>query len=213
MTRQAPPVPERAENPTLYLLRHGAIQSGAGGTRYIGRTDLPLSADGQTQARAWAAFFAAGTLNAIYSSDLARCMETARVIGGACRLPVHAVPAFREIDLGAWDGLSFEDVKARWPEAFQQRGENIADYRPPGGESFRDLQSRAWPAFEALARQASGKNLIVTHAGVIRVLLCRILGMPLSGLLNIQQDYGALNTIEISPDGYRVHAVNQPCAR
>ena len=210
MTGQAPPVPERAENRILYLLRHGAIQSGAGGKRYLGRTDLPLSAAGVAQARAWAAFFAAGTLNAICSSDLTRCMETARVIGEACLLPVHAAPAFREIDPGDWDGLRFDAVKARWPDAFRQRGENIDDYRPPGGESFRDLQSRAWSAFETLSRQIRGKTLIVTHAGVIRVLLCRLLVVPLANLFTIEQDYGALTTIEVSPDGCRALATNQP---
>ncbi|MFH1985192.1 MAG: histidine phosphatase family protein [Pseudomonadota bacterium] len=197
------------EHGIVYLLRHGAIESSAGGRRYIGQTDLPLCDIGVGQARTWVDFFAAADLAAITSSDLARCMDTARIIAAACSLPVRAMPAFREIDLGRWDGLSFDDVKTRYPEAFQQRGENIADYRPPGGESFRDLQSRAWPAFEALSLQTHVKNLIVTHAGVIRVLLCRILGMSLSDLFEIELDYGTLTTIEISPDGCRVLAVNQ----
>lgn len=212
MTGHAPQTPERTGHGTLFLLRHGAIQSGAGGKRYIGRTDLPLSDIGLEQARAWVTFFATAELSAIFSSDLIRCMETARIIGGACLLQVQAVPAFREIDLGDWDGLPFDAVKARDPEAFRQRGENIADDRPPGGESFRDLQSRVWPAFEALARQPSGRNLIVTHAGVIRVLLCRIMGRPLGDLFTIKQGYGALTTIDTTPDGCRVLALNQPCA-
>ncbi len=192
----------------IYLLRHGAILSAGNGKQYIGAQDLALSAIGLSQARAWADYFASTVLDEIYCSDLARCLETARIIGAGCNLAPQALSELREVNLGAWEGQQFDTIKTRDPQGFQQRGEHIADHRPPGGESFRDLQERMWPIIEAAARRRKNQTLIVTHAGVIRVLLCRLLGMPLDNLFRIGQAYGALNIVEVRPEGYRVQAIN-----
>jgi len=192
----------------IYLLRHGAILSAANGKQYIGVQDVALSAIGHSQACAWADYFAGAGLDEIYCSDLARCLETARIIGAGCNLAPQALPELREVSLGAWEGQQFDTIKTRDPQGFQQRGDHIADHRPPGGESFRDLQNRAWPIFETAARRHQGQTLIVTHAGVIRVLLCRLLGMPLDNLFCIGQAYGALTIIEVRPQGYRIQAIN-----
>ena len=81
----------------------------------------------------------------------------------------------------------------------------MAHTRPEGGESFADVQARVWPAFEGIAAQAQGKagaTLVVAHAGVNRVLLCRLLGMPLAHLFRLGQDYCGLNLIAPTPDGF-----------
>jgi alpha-ribazole phosphatase len=193
---------------TIYLLRHGEVQAPPGGKRYIGWQDPPLNRIGLGQAAAWAAYFEALGLDAICCSDLSRCRETAGIIGRRCCLQPRAVPELREVRLGQWEGKSFEEMKTRYPQAFQARGEQIADHRPPGGESFRDLQDRTWPVFEALVRRPGNRTLLVTHAGVIRVLLCRLLGMPLENLFSIGQSHGALNIIDVRPQGYRLQGVN-----
>jgi alpha-ribazole phosphatase len=193
---------------TIYLLRHGPIQGAAAQKRYIGQQDLALNEAGLRQARQWAQFFAGIDLHAIHCSDLARCQETAGIIAAACRLRVDAYPALREVDLGHWEGLSFENVRQSDPEAFRRRGTDLSRHRPPGGESFQDLQRRAWPLFCDLSRKTLGNALIVSHAGVIRVLLCRLLGIPLANLFRIAQDYGALNIVELKPMGYRVQVLN-----
>ena len=193
---------------TLYLLRHGAIETQPGGKRYIGWQDPALNANGLQQAGAWAEYFASSALEEILCSDLIRCKETARIIGARCSLTPRSLPELREICLGSWEGQTFDTIKTRFPRDFKQRGRQIADYRPPQGESFRDLQARVWPIFEAAARAAQGKTLIVTHAGVIRVLLCRLLGMPLENLFRLGQTYGALNIIDKGPQGYRLQAFN-----
>jgi alpha-ribazole phosphatase len=193
----------------LLLLRHGAVQSDAGGRRYIGQTDVPLNEAGLRQADRWADYFAGTAAPAdIFCSDLDRCAQTARKIAARCGLEPMPVPELREIDLGSWEGQRFDTIKARFPQAFQQRGEQIADHRPPGGESFRDLQRRVWPVFASLTQGLQGSRLIVTHAGVIRVLICRLLGMPLENLFSIGQAHGALNIIAVRPEGWRVQALN-----
>jgi probable phosphoglycerate mutase len=206
------PKPSKTSSPAqgaVFLLRHGDIRSG-GGKRYIGWQDYALSDVGLAQARRWAGYFSGKALKAIYCSDLARCLETARMIGARCSLEPNVLGELREINLGRWDGQRFATVQTRYPRAFQERGDRIADHRPPGGESFRDLQARVWPVFEAIARHFSEHTLIVTHAGVIRVLLCRLLGMPLENLFCIGQTHGALNIIALGSDHRQLQAINLP---
>jgi broad specificity phosphatase PhoE len=209
MSKETADVPStsRPSRGTLFLLRHGVISS-EGGRRYIGWQDLALSDVGLAQARRWADYFSGAALTNIFCSDLARCLETARIIGARCSLEPKAVPEFREIRLGAWDGRRFETIQSLYPEDFKARGAHIADHRPPGGESFHDLQDRVWPVFKKIVQRLSGPTLIVTHAGVIRVLLSRMLGMPLENLFAIGQDHGALNIIDVRPENWRIQAMN-----
>jgi probable phosphoglycerate mutase len=195
-------------NGTLFLLRHGEVQIADTGRHYIGQQDLPLSPRGREQATAWGDYFAAAGLQSIVCSDLSRCAETARIIGARCRLVPQARPELREVDLGGWDGQSFAAIQSRDPEAFRQRGARIADHCPPGGESFRDLDGRVWPFFEALLHRPQGRILVVTHAGVIRVLLCRLLGIPLENLFALGVAHGALTWVDIRPAGNRLQALN-----
>lgn len=193
---------------TIYLLRHGAVQSQKDGKRYIGWQDLPLSRIGVAQATTWADHFKGLGLEEICCSDLIRCRETARIIAAPHSLVPCPCRELREIHMGAWEGKTFQEVNALHPRAFKARGQYLADHRPPEGESFRDLQNRVWPLFEAVVRRLRHRTLVVTHAGVIRVLLCRLLSMPLDHLFSIGQSHGALNIIDIRPDGFRLQAMN-----
>lgn len=207
VTAKSPRLPE-AEAEPIYLLRHGAVDAPGGGRRYIGATDLALSDRGREQARCWAERFADIGLATIACSPLKRCRETAEIIGRRCGRAAVPVPALREIDLGTWEGRRMETIRTRHPRAWASRGAAIADFRPPRGESFRDLQQRAWPAFEDLSGRCRGAILMVTHAGVIRVLVCRLLAMPLHRLFRIGQDHAALTIVLRRPDGYRLQALN-----
>ena len=193
---------------TIYLLRHGAVRSYGNGKRYIGWQDLPLSDAGLEQAGIWAAYFTGLALEEICCSDLVRCRETARIIADRCSLEPQVFPELREVYLGAWEGRRFDEIKTHYPQAFQERGDHIAEHRPPGGESFRDLHDRVWPVFESVVGRLSGRALMVTHAGVIRVLVCRLLGIPLENLFGIGQAHGALNIVEVRPEGYRIQVLN-----
>jgi probable phosphoglycerate mutase len=137
-------------------------------------------------------------------------METARIIAADRSLEVAALAGLREIHLGQWDGLSFRQVRERWPEAFRQRGTRMAGFRPPGGESFVDLQHRVVPVFEKAVEQAGRNILIVAHAGVNRMILCHLLGMPPANLFRLAQDRGAMNLIDRQTDGFRIQATNLP---
>jgi probable phosphoglycerate mutase len=79
---------------------------------------------------------------------------------------------------------------------WKARGEDVAGFRPPAGESFTDVLQRVTPCIGRICSESSGPVLVVTHAGVIRVLICKALGMPISGLFRIRVDYGGLTLID-----------------
>jgi broad specificity phosphatase PhoE len=191
----------------ILLLRHGEIETAGDERRFIGQIDLPLSDVGRKQARYWQSCLAGGSLGAIIASDRWRCRETARIIAGNDG-DIETVDELREIDLGQWEGKRVSEVKQRWSEAYRQRGLDMAGFRPPDGESFLDLQRRVVPAFEAAVKRSAPPLLIVTHAGVMRMLLCHFLGMPVENLFRIALGYGAMTLVDALATGYRVHALN-----
>jgi broad specificity phosphatase PhoE len=200
-----------ASRKKIFLLRHGAIETRDDGKRFIGQTDLPLNDRGRAQARYWRDCLAAISPAHIVASDLSRCAETARIVS-AGRGKVETDAGLREIRLGQWDGVPFDQVKRRWPEAYRQRGMDLAGFRPPGGESFLDLQRRVVPVFEAAVGKPGRTILLVAHAGVIRVILCHVLGLGLENLFRLAQGLAAMNLIDRRTTGYQVHLLNLPPA-
>jgi probable phosphoglycerate mutase len=174
------------------LLRHGRIQ-GAGEKRFIGNKDMDLDDIGISQARYWHQALTPLTIDTIHTSGLTRCRHTARIIAEDRTVTSH--PELNEIHLGQWDGRTFEEIKQQDPAGFRQRGEHLDTFRPPGGESFLDLQNRALPFFHHCLRKP-GTPLFVTHAGVIRVILCHVTGLALKDLFQIPMAYGQLVVLE-----------------
>lgn len=192
----------------IYLLRHGEPDLPAGGKRYIGRTDLPLSSAGREQGRRLQQFFSQINLTRIFCSHLKRSEQTARIISQGHPVQCSVVPEMGEINMGAWEGLTFEAVRHSDPRGFEQRGQDPANYQPSGGESFQQLQNRVIAVFQQIASSAKGAIVIVGHAGVNRVLLCHLLEMPLNNLFRIGQDYAAMTVIHKLGPEYRIDVLN-----
>lgn len=178
-------------NPVIFLLRHGQVEKGPH-KRYIGITDLPLDCHGIDQALYWQQAFAHVQIKATYASALERCTETARMISG--RHCVHVTDALNEINLGSWENKRFDQIKARFPGQFKIRGESPDTFTPPGGESFNDVKNRVIPFLGRLP--SDGHVLVVTHAGVMRILMTHFLKMPLNQLFTIKLSYGELVVLE-----------------
>ena len=191
------------------LIRHGVLDGDAEPC-FVGAADLPMSAAGEAQIRAVAARLRGRvTPDAIYCSDLVRSRRTAALLAQGRDIPILVRPALREINLGAWQGLSRREVAERQPEAYAARGREIVHFRPPGGESFADLAARVLPCWEAIA--ASGEAQVVAiagHAGVNRVILCHVLGVPLVNLFRIEQRPGCVNAVEWRNDGPAVTLID-----
>jgi probable phosphoglycerate mutase len=196
------------ENRVVYLIRHGKIQQEDDQRRYIGQIDLPLAEEGIKQAQTLQKRFERSELGAIYCSDLSRSVNTAKIIAGSRRVPVVIRKDLREVSMGEWEGCAFGDIAQRFPEEFKARGSDIVSYRVPGGESFADCHQRMIAALEDILASCSGNFVIVGHAGGIRLLLCHMLGMPITNLFRIAQDYGCLNVIQCGSTGYQVKLMN-----
>ena len=192
---------------TVYLMRHGDIRQD-NVKRYIGQADIALNALGRAQAMSWRKELAGIPLRRIYCSDLSRSHETACIIAEGRTAPVQPLSKLREINLGAWDGQAIDNVRSLYMGEYEKRGADMVYYRPPAGECFADVAARVIPLFEEIVRNSSGNLLIVGHAGVNKVILCHILGMPLENLFRLRQDYGCLNVIDCGRDNTRLREIN-----
>lgn len=184
-------------NPTsLDLLRHGETQ---GGSRLRGRLDDPLTARGWEQM--WTAVGKGGRArrwDAIIASPLARCADFARALSGDQGIPLRLEPRFVELDFGDWEGQTTTDLMARDAEALGRFWADPLANTPPGGETLADFASRVLAAWHQLLNQESGERLLVVgHGGVIRVILCQVLGQPLGRLLDLEVGHGTLISLRV----------------
>lgn len=175
---ETPRLRELLRDRRLILTRHGATEP-HGEKVFIGCYDVPLSAQGWEEARLAAARIAALAPGAaaVWTSPLARAVETARPIADALALPLRADGRLAELSLGDWEALPIREVRERWPEAYARRGAHILYERAPGGESFYELRFRV-AAFlrDALAGDPSPDLVLVTHKGVIHAVEALLTG-------------------------------------
>ena len=193
---------------TIFLIRHAEPVRIDQQKRYVGQQDMDVSPFGRHQAEELSNIFRHCPVQSVFTSDLLRAVSTATCIArGHCSHP-EIIKEFREINLGSWDGKTFQEVQNKFKEEYTQRGLDIVNYRTPGGESFADLQARVIPAFTRVADKMLGSIVIVAHAGVNRVILCHLMQKSLEELLSIPQDYAAVNIIEKNAEIFHVVATN-----
>ncbi|MGH3105213.1 MAG: histidine phosphatase family protein [Gaiellaceae bacterium] len=148
---------------TILLARHGETDWNFE-RRVQGHADRPLNDTGRAQAHALADGLDGETIDAIYSSDLVRAHETARIVAALKGLEVTAVPGLREKHFGTWEGLTEEEVLARFPEA--RRG------RWGDGETSEEMSRRVLETLRRIAEShPDGRVLVVTHGGPLRAVL------------------------------------------
>ncbi len=192
----------------LYLVRHGRVAEGHT-DRYHGHNDIGLSDQGFEQFEALAESLAAMPLAGVYSSDLTRTITGADIVSRGRDLSPLIIPEFREVNFGAWEGLTFAEIMAQYPAELEERFRDLANFRIPGGESLKDVKARALPKLkELLARHSGSAFLIVAHAGINRVILSEAMGLPLDHLFRLDQNYGCLNIIDYFPDLAVVRLIN-----
>ncbi len=191
----------------IVLIRHAEAENAGG--RAIGQTELPLSGTGEIQANLLGKAMRDLEFKTFLSSPLSRTMRTAEAIAENCSVSPTACAELAEINLGEWDGLSFENIKKKFPSAYLQRGQDIAGFRPPGGESFLDLKKRVDSVLNRLDNQDS-PALLVTHAGVIRVVMHMVLGFPLANIFCIKPSHCYCTIISKKKDSYTLNGYNLP---
>jgi broad specificity phosphatase PhoE len=163
---------------TILIVRHGETDWNREG-RFQGHADPPLNAAGREQAEILAEQLAGDGIEAIHTSDLRRAHETATIVADRLGLPVTAHGGLREIDVGAFQGLTREEIDARWPDARAVVAEHGYGAHW-GGESLGQLSARVVPALVEIASAHSGERvLVVGHGGTIRAALARADGVDI----------------------------------
>jgi probable phosphoglycerate mutase len=153
---------------TIVLVRHGETDWNRE-RRFQGHADTPLNDVGRAGARALAAELATEPVSALYSSPLQRAFETARIVGEPLGIDVVVEERLREIDVGSWQGLTRDEIEARFPDGYRRWlvGEGGWD----DGETSDDLARRVLAALADIAAKHDGLVVAVTHGGPIRAAL------------------------------------------
>lgn len=188
----------------IYLIRHGEVE-GAGTSRYNGHRDVGLTPRGIEQYHGMKERLAEFSITACYTSDLTRCVSGARIIGERLGLTPNPDSSLRELSVGAWEGMTWNELKERYPDQWQARLADIVSYRVPRGENLIDLEARVMPKIRGIVEKHRGEEvLVVAHGGTNRVILLDAIGAPLSTFFNIEQNYCCLNIIDYYEDGKTV---------
>lgn len=196
----------------IVLVRHGQTQWNRV-ERFRGRADVPLDETGVAQAEATGRRVACEFQpTAVYSSPLSRAIRTAEAIAGHFRLPIQPHPGIVDIDYGEWQGLTPDEVRARWP------GEVAAWYGAPheavipGGETLAGARARAMSAVVGVATRHGGETVVlVGHTVVNRLILLGVLGLGNDRFWHIRQDTCALNVFEARDGDYALVSLNDTC--
>jgi len=182
----------------ILLARHGETPWNAEG-RYQGQVDIPLSEVGLDQAAALGQRLQDVQVDRAVASPLARATRTAQLALGEDRAPMLTFDdGLLEIAHGEWEGLLASEIAQRDPQRLQAWKDAPESVLMPGGESLQMVLERAWPALEraCVGLGADDTLLVVAHDAVNRVLLARILGLPLAKLWGFRQAPATLNLLQ-----------------
>lgn len=192
----------------LLLIRHAQPREDAR-ERCYGRLDIELSARGQRRAQLIARTLDRIPLAAVYTSPSTRARESAAPLAAIHRLDAILDEDLHEIDFGDLEGQRYDEIKAAHPSLYRSWMETPTEVCFPGGENFLQLQRRALRAMQAIRRRHTGETAaIVSHGGVLRVMLANCLEMPGEAIFRLEQSYGGLSLIDWVGDTPLVRVVN-----
>lgn len=187
------------------LLRHGEL---VGGVKYRGqKVDDPLTEGGRRQMDAvWSHLD--GEVDLIITSPLSRCSGPAKEWAGVASIPCIEEPRILELAYGEWDGLSKDEVRAKYPGMLEQWRANPEGMRIPGAETMAELQVRVAAFWEECVAQHHGKHLLVLgHSGSLRTLIAHVLAAPVATTRRISFPYGCWSRIVLD-DGSSLPALD-----
>jgi probable phosphoglycerate mutase len=188
----------------IIAIRHGETAWNVD-TRIQGQLDIPLNTMGRWQASRVAQALAEESIQAIYASDLLRAWETAGAIAQATGLPLQANEGLRERGFGDFQGKTFAEIEALWPEQSRQWRARHPEWAPPGGESLIALRARIVAAASELAARHLGEQIVlVAHGGVMDVLYRAATGQPEQAPRSWQLGNAAINRLLWTPEGFTV---------
>jgi len=176
----------------LFLTRHALTDLHANG-RLLGATDAPLSDVGERQAAALGDALRRCNPDRCLSSPLHRARQTVDLAG----LPVEIDPDLREVDFGQWEGMTFAQAASADPEAAGRWAAFDLDFAFPGGDRLDDFLSRVSALADRLAADPAQRIAVVTHGGVIRAMICHLLGLDRKNYVLFNVQPASLTTIDL----------------
>jgi broad specificity phosphatase PhoE len=193
----------------VVLVRHGATDWNLEG-RCQGSSDRALSEAGERQAEEVAANLSQVKLGAIYSSGLIRARRTAQFISRRHGLPVRIENDVRELDHGALEGLTFDEIKEQFPDFIQRWRTEPAELQVPGGEKLIDVQRRAWEGLNRIVERhdESETVVVVSHNFPILGIICRVTGTHLNGYRSLRLEPGGHTRLHVTARIWRVTHIN-----
>ncbi len=175
------------------LLRHGDVE---GGRKYRGQLDDPLSKLGWEQLRSITK--TKQNWQHIVTSPLKRCSEFASELAQTHSLPLQTKDEFKEVSFGLWEGKTADELLNLDSDAIKAYWNDPINKTPPQGENLLDFEKRVIAGWRKLITEFQGKHIImISHAGVIRLILCHILGMPLTELFKLDVGLAKASRIQI----------------
>jgi putative nucleotidyltransferase with HDIG domain len=140
------------------------------------------------------------SLTEMFSSPLGRCVQTAGIMSDG-RIPVRICEQLHEMDVGEWENLTFDEIRARYADVYAARGRHPGTVPPPGGESLDQAGLRLIRCLEELMAETRGNIAVVAHGGVNRGALCRLLSLPPDEAPKICQPWGSISTLHFTENG------------
>lgn len=193
----------------IYFVRHGQTDYNKNG-RFQGTTDVDLNSLGLKQADQIGKRLQSKRIDIIYASHLKRVTQTAVVISKYTSANITTREELREIDMGAWECLNFEQVNSQYAGYYEEWSKHIEDMPYPGGECGADVEKRAMKVVEEIINQGYEESVIVTSGGTIRVLLSRFMGLNLENRFLIDTDNCGLSIVRYDKQSrkYYIKCIN-----
>jgi len=189
---------DKMDHTRIFLIRHGETVDEEVKKVYKGTLDIPLSEKGILTMRRVADFLSQYRIDFIYTSALSRSVESGRIVAGARKLRIKKTASLNEIHFGSWEGLSFDEISARYPKEFRLWLKNPVKYTPPCGETLLNAQKRIVQQFyEIVQRHKNAVIALIVHAGVLRIIISSLLSLKLSNMFAFSQDYGCIDIVDI----------------
>lgn len=179
----------------IYLVRHGETDWNYTG-KYQGSTNVPLNAKGLEQADKCAQALSSVKIDRIIASTLDRAVITAKKIQAKQpkEVPLKLDYRLQEVNFGDWEGLTYDEINAKWPGEIEVMYRKASQVKIQNGETFQQVQDRAWNALKDEIDDAGEDKtiLVVCHGGTIRTIICKLLNLPLDYSWNLSQGNTAI---------------------
>ncbi|MCQ2511032.1 MAG: histidine phosphatase family protein [Lachnospiraceae bacterium] len=205
----------------IYLVRHGVPDTGTSERICLGRKDIPLGQKGREEINRLSGYFyreeIADKVSGIFCSPLKRCVETAEILHNAVNrtsesFKITEAEDLQEVNTGIWDGLTFKEIKERFPQEYEERGKSLGRYRISGGETLEEAGIRFLYALKNCMVNTEGNLIVVAHAGVIRSFLCLITGKDVDQINDWKIPYGSVTEVLWEVDHEKYDGIQGPDA-